>query len=76
MLLPKEVKLDLILMGTLGCDIKQTGLSVATWMLHGQVTWASRSSVPTCAQKGRPEISSTTDIRVRPKFGRGWAPNY
>ena len=61
-------------MGTLGCDIKQTGLRVATWTLCGQVTWASRSSGPTCVQKGRPEISSTTDIRVRPKFGSLWMP--
>ena len=75
-LLPTEVKRHLILNGHAGTRYLITHLTVATWTLRGQVTWASRSSGPTCVQKGRPGILSTTDGRGRPKFGSRWSPNY
>ena len=73
-LLPKEVKRHLILDGHVGTRYLITYLSMANWTLRGQVTWASRSSGPTCVQKGLPGISPTTDGRGRPKFGSRWMP--
>ena len=73
-LLPTEVKRHLILNGHAGTRYLTTGLNVANWAPRGEVTWASRSSGPTCVQKGRSGISSTTDGRERPKFGSRWSP--